>query len=357
MNMITGEAARRRLIGAGLGLLGASGLPRLAAPMTSGLGAILMFHHVRPWAGGAFAPNRGLEITPEFLDATIGMLRDRDFDIVSIDAALRRLQAARAGQRRFAVLTFDDGYRDNLEHALPALRRQAAPFTLYATTGFAEQTARLWWVELEEAIRVLPRVELVIGGAPVSLAAGTDAEKSAAFARVYWLLRGRWEHELLAATGELADRAGLDRLSFARNLCMDWKELAEFAGEPLCTLGVHTLTHPMLAKHPLETARAELAESRRVIEARFGRPATHLAYPVGDPTSAGPREFELARELGFASAVTTRKGMLFPEHAGHLTALPRLSINGGFQTRAALDVLLSGAPFWIANRGRRLDVA
>jgi peptidoglycan/xylan/chitin deacetylase (PgdA/CDA1 family) len=83
----------------------------------------------------------------------------------------------------------------------------------------------------------------------------------------------------------------------------------------------------------------------------------HLAYPVGDPTSAGAREFALAREAGFLTAVTTRPGHLFPEHAGHLHALPRVSLNGLHQTQGALRALLSGVPFWLWNRGRRVNVA
>ena len=82
--------------------------------------------------------------------------------------------------------------------------------------------------------------------------------------------------------------------------------------------------------------------------------AAHLAYPVGDPTSAGEREFAIAGELGYASAVTTRKGMIFPEHRDHLMALPRLSINGNWQSRSAVEGLLSGAPFFFLNRGRRI---
>ena len=71
--MTNGEARglRARALGAGLRALGASGLPRLAAPFTRGAGAILMFHHVRPSGGEEFAPNRLLEITPQFLD-TVG---------------------------------------------------------------------------------------------------------------------------------------------------------------------------------------------------------------------------------------------------------------------------------------------
>ncbi len=117
------------------------------------------------------------------------------------------------------------------------------------------------------------------------------------------------------------------------------------AKHPLCTIGVHTLTHPRLAKHDEDFARRELSESRKIIEAHIGKDARHLAYPVGDPSSAGAREFKLAEELGFASAVTTRPGMIFPQHQTQLMALPRLSINGNWQSLDAVEIFLSGAPF------------
>ena len=100
-----------------------------------------------------------------------------------------------------------------------------------------------------------------------------------------------------------------------------------------------------------------MTTSKAQLEAAFGRRIDALAYPVGDPTSAGPREFELAREVGFRCAVTTRPGMLFSEHAAYPTALPRVSLNGLWQDEAYLEVLLSGAPFMVWNRGRRLNVA
>jgi peptidoglycan/xylan/chitin deacetylase (PgdA/CDA1 family) len=113
----------------------------------------------------------------------------------------------------------------------------------------------------------------------------------------------------------------------------------------------------MLAKHDAAVARAEMADSRAVIERELGAPVRHLAYPVGDPTSAGVREFAMARELGFRSAVTTRPGMLFAEHRDHLTALPRVSLNGNFQDVGQFGALLSGIPFRLWNKGRRLNVA
>ena len=343
---------RERGIAAGLGALSASGLPRVMKPLAQGVGAILMLHHVRPWRDRAFAPNRGLEITPEFLDEAIVATRAAGFEIVPLDEAARRLEAG-AGARPFAVLTFDDGYRDNLVHALPVLERRRAPFTLYVVPGFAERRARLWWVELEQAIARLDAVEL--DGAVLRCASAR--QKSAAFATIYWRLRGGSEARLLSTIAALCDRAGVDARAFVDELCLDWREIATLAAHPLCTIGAHTMTHPRLALHDEAAAMGEIAESRAVIEAKLGAPALHFAYPVGDATSAGPRDFALARAAGFCTAVTTRKGLIFPQHAGHLEALPRLSVNGAYQSRAFLDVLLSGAPFLLANRGRRLDVA
>ena len=341
---------RKRVIGSGLTVLRASGLARAGEFLAGGVGTILMFHHVRPWGGEPFAPNRGLEIEPAFLDAVLGLLRRRNIDIVSMDEAQRRLVE---GGRRFAVLTFDDGYRDNLVHALPILERHEAPFIVYVATGFAGRFAPLWWVDMELALRRLDGVSALRTHFP----AATPGEKLKSFIDMYWALREGPEETLRSVVRELAAAAHVDSQEVVAGLCMDWDEIGQLASHPLCSIGVHTITHPMLAKHPLDLVRHELVESRRQIEARLGKPAVHLAYPVGDPTSAGPREFALAQELGFATAVTTRKGMLFPAHAKHLTALPRLSVNGEWQDIDMMDILLTGVPFMAWNRGRRVVTA
>ena len=145
----------------------------------AGAGAILMFHHVRPWVERGFAPNRLLEITPEFLEAILVHLRRNSIDIVTLDEAMVRLAAPT--DRRFVVLTFDDGYRDNRDFALPILTRHSAPFTLYTVPGFANRSARLWWVELEEAVRTLDRVDVVWNGEHLQLESENEVNKSQNF--------------------------------------------------------------------------------------------------------------------------------------------------------------------------------
>jgi peptidoglycan/xylan/chitin deacetylase (PgdA/CDA1 family) len=349
--------AKNKIISAGFALFGMTRLHRLAAPWTRGAGAILMFHQVRPWVERAFAPNRLLEITPEFLDAVLTRLQSLGFEILSLDAALARLGEARIGaaaKRTFAVLTFDDGYKDTRDHALPVLEKHAAPFTLYVTTGFAERSARLWWVELEEAIRVLPQIDIVIAETRLQMANLTAPQKQVAFETLYRVLRDGPEGQLLDVIAQLCSQARVVPAELTRDLCLDWAGVEALARHPLCTIGVHTLTHARLAKHDDDFVRRQLIESRNLIEAHIGKPARHLAYPVGDASSAGPREFAIARELGFESAVTTRPGMIFPEHCGRECALPRLSINGNWQSLDMVEILVSGAPFALWNLGRRV---
>jgi peptidoglycan/xylan/chitin deacetylase (PgdA/CDA1 family) len=345
---------RNRLIGAGFGVLGATGVHRLAAPLTRGCGAILTFHHVRPDRGRAFAPNKLLEVTPKFLDDTIRRLRQLDYDIVTLDAALQRLTARVVPARRFAVLSFDDGFRDVAEWALPVLERHGAPGIFYVAPGFADRTARLWWVELEEAIRRTDRVRVTIGEEVIDLHSATPQDKALAFATLYWRLRRGSEEHLLEVIGGLSGKQGIVGRDLVEELCLDWTGVSALAEHPLVTIGAHTLSHAMLAKHGADRVRAELVGGKRILEEHLGRPVRHLAYPVGDRSSAGQREFALASEAGYASAVTTRPGLIFAGHRHHLTALPRVSVNGNHQSVASLDVLLSGVAFTLWNRGRRL---
>ena len=346
---------RDGVIDLGFRLFETTRLHRAATPFSRGVGAILMLHRVREDSSGPYAPNRGLEITPAYLDAVLTFVRQRGFAIVSLDEAVRRLSAPPA--QPFVALTFDDGTRDTLHVALPVLARHNAPFAVFVTTGFADRSARMWWLELEEAIGALDHVDVTICDHRVDLPARTPAEKSAAFSAIYRLVRAGGEADLLAVCANLCEQARLDTASIVDEACLTWRGVRCLAQHPLVTIGAHTKTHPRLAKLAAAEARAEMAESRDTIAAEIAQPIRHLAYPVGDRSSAGVREFATARELGFDSAVTTRPGMLFPMLANHPTALPRLSINGGHQTLAALDILLSGVPFLLMNGGRRLSVA
>jgi hypothetical protein len=91
----------------GLSILGKTGVAAAMAQRTRGLGAVLMFHHVRPSQPKGFDPHRILEITPEFLDRVLGHVRNQGYDIIPIDAMAERIRSPQPG-KPFVVLTFDD---------------------------------------------------------------------------------------------------------------------------------------------------------------------------------------------------------------------------------------------------------
>lgn len=348
---------RNNVIRAGLGALYFSGAHHLLRPLLSGVGAIFMLHHVRPAHEAAFQPNRHLEVTPEFLRATLSHLRSRQIDIVSMDELHERLVQGRF-TRRFAAFTLDDGYRDNLDYALPVLREFDAPLTVYVASDFAEGTGRLWWTALEAIVAKAEQIDVQIGNSSLQLDATTPAAKQAAFDRLHDWLRGLpGEHDLQREIEALCARYDVDMAALCRSLCLSWDEVKRFAADPLVTIGAHSISHCNLAKQSEEIAAQEMATSRARIEEALERPVLHFAYPYGNREAAGAREFALAAAAGFKTAVTTRPGMLFAENAGHMTALPRVSLNGNYQDTRILPVLTSGAATAMWNGFRRIAAA
>jgi peptidoglycan/xylan/chitin deacetylase (PgdA/CDA1 family) len=349
---------KQTIIRTGLETLYITGLHYFMRPLVGGVGAILTLHHVRPARPDAFQPNHLLEITPGFLERVLMRLKHAALDVISLDEMHARFISGDF-KRRFVCITFDDGYKDLMHWAYPLLKKYQLPFALYIPTSFPDRLGELWWVALEAVIAQNSRIGMVINGKDRFFECGSAKEKRELYDEIYRYLRSlKTEDELRHAVRDLAARHSVDIASFCRDLCMDWNEIIALAADPLVTIGAHTVNHNMLKKMPDESAvRAEMEMSRTVLEAALGKRPEHLAYPVGDPTSAGPREFRIAAELGFKTATTTRPGVLFKAHRDHLTALPRLSVNGDFQRQRYLDVLMSGAATAMWNGFRRVNAA
>lgn len=106
------------------------------------LGCILMLHRVV--AQRSEGENRELEITPGFLEQTIKDYKQKGFLFVSIDEVSEILEKGKV-DKPFVCITFDDGYRDNYIDALPILKKEQVPFTVYVTTGFIDNKQSMWW--------------------------------------------------------------------------------------------------------------------------------------------------------------------------------------------------------------------
>ncbi|TIP90565.1 MAG: polysaccharide deacetylase [Mesorhizobium sp.] len=348
--MIDGGEAIRKLA---LNVVRYTGLAPLARPFVGGIGAILMLHRVTARPEKPDGVNRHLNIAPEFLDAVIADMKATGYTFVTLDEAIERIKAGgKDGQ--FAAITADDAYRDNMTEALPVLEKHGAPVTIYVAPGLINGTADLWWEVVEDIVSARDRLILTTPDGPVTIDCSTPGKKLQAFARLhdYLTLQVR-EEDQRAVLRELARSNGIER-DARQSTLMNWYEIRAMAGHPLVSIGAHTVNHRNLKRLSEADARHEVDDVRRILQAELGEAPRHFAYPYGYASAVGDREVGFARDAFYASAVTTRHGVLRAEHAGFLHALPRISLNGRYQSVAHIRTMLSGVTTPLANAGKML---
>ncbi len=342
-----------------LNLVHYSGAGLIGAPMLKSVGVFMMLHHILPGGGlqKGFAPNSGLEITPEFLSEVIQFVQNHGYEIVSIDESCEIMSGKKQSDNPFVVFTIDDGYRDNLKHALPVFKKHNCPFTIFIAPQITDGTCELWWRGLEQVIADNNTIDGEIAGNKFDLQTGTCEQQNQAFEKIYWPLRNLPETEQRRWIRKFCKKYNFDLEKMCADQAMNWDEVRAISADPLCTIGAHTIHHYAVAKLSASEVLKEAVDSRERIEQEIGQRPEFFAYPYGDEGSAGPRDFDIIRQAGFKMALTTRKGLVYPDHKDHMTALPRLSLNGGYQQLHYVDALLSGVPFALFNGFKKLNVA
>lgn len=348
--MIDGGEALRKVA---LNVARFSGAAPLFAPFLAGMGAILMLHRVNRAPEKPLGVNRHLTITPEFLDAVLSDLRASGHVFVSLDELLECL--SRGEGRKVLAVTADDAYRDILVEALPVLEHHAAPVAIYVAPGLVNGRIDLWWDVLEDVVTRGDEVRLETGEGTLTLDCSTPAAKYAANTRLHdYLTLTVPEHERQAILQDLVSVTRCGPVPGTHDALMCWDEIRRAVEHPLVTIGAHTVNHYNLRRLDEESAYREMVGAADLIAAEIGERPKHMAYPFGYMQAVGPREVELARRAEFLSAVTTRHGVLQPQHARHLHALPRISVNGRYQRVAHIRTMLSGLTTVVANAGRRV---
>jgi len=259
---------------------------------------ILLYHRVAVLDDDPFQ----IAITPEHFAQHMAVVAE--LGAMTIDTAAEHTRRRRSLSSGIAV-TFDDGYRDNLVYALPALSDTEVPATIYVTTGPTGTTRAFWWDELAALILRAPpnaaQLRVAAGNRTISPAAiGAEA-----IFTLWRALRRLAEPERERAMDDVRAWAGRTTpLAYDdESRVMNHAELVEIAEHPLITLGAHTVTHPVLASLSSSGQQREIRESRSQLEAFINRPVRSFAYPFGRPrvdhTSASAR---LVAAAGYESA-------------------------------------------------------
>lgn len=264
------------------------------------------------------------------LSSLLGYLR-RHFDVIPLADVLDRLHTRAA--RAAVALTFDDGYADNYQELLPILRAHQVPATVFVTSGPVGTQNRLWVDELRRCVMESAATTLDVpfldGARPLD---SPCARRDAATAAVQAVKTGR-------AAPDEALRQVMSALRTAERGCTDtermlsWQELRELAADPLVTIGVHTVSHPILANLPLDEACREIDEAREKLADAIGHLPEVFAYPNGQPEDIPPGAVEHLRRSGWKCAVTTVDAIARRDDDPML--LPRLPLGVGPRERLA----------------------
>jgi peptidoglycan/xylan/chitin deacetylase (PgdA/CDA1 family) len=320
-----------------------SGLYRIVGSVYGGLGVIFSMHRIAEPGRPTLYP--GHVIHADVLDDILGAVRRLGWEIVSIDEVHRRLSLGAIlsregsyGLRRFACFTSDDGYADNLTLALPVFRKHNAQFCVYITTGQIERSIIYWPGANEELIFKTDRIDLppIGDSGPRRLWARNFEEKLTAYRTLNELCHGLGD-AFYPVLDEVYRQHGVDSQRSLDRAALTLAQARELASDPLVTIGCHCVTHQRLSLMTEAEARLEMEHGRQTLETWFDVEVRHLAYPYGRSDACGTREFALAKQAGFKTAVTTRQGNIFPGHRNYLECLPRRTIPlSSFKLRSVL---------------------
>lgn len=272
----------------------------LSPPGPRGKLSVLIFHRVRP------APD---PLVPRALDADqfdrlLGRVGEA-FNVLPPDEAVERLRRGELPARALAI-TFDDGYADNAEVALPILLRHRMRAAFFIATDFLDGGA-MWNDAISAALRACEREELDLSGLGLGVHTldSLEARRKAIgriVVRVKYLPHGRRE-EVAAAIRERCRVATLP----AMMMRSDQVRALRAAG---MTIGAHTCSHPILSSLDLSGARREIEAGKARLEAILGEPVRLFAYPNGKPgRDYGAEHVRLVREAGFEAAFSTGWGV------------------------------------------------
>ena len=315
-----------------------------------------MFHRVCPSSSKPrLKGNVGLEVTPKYLENTIHFLREKNYEIVSLNRAVQILNENQ-DNKKFVVFTFDDGYVDNYSYAYPILKKHKVPFTIYVTTHFPDGKAILWWYLLEDLVLKENQIKFELNGTMYQFPCANNFRKDWAYQEIHKLILNGPSSQLDDRIRIVFENYNINILKKTSELSLTWQQIREMSEDPLVEIGAHTIHHHALSKLPESVVQMEMEGSRDRIEFEIGQKVEHFSYPFGTLNEAGEREFRLAKQCGFKTSTTTRTANIFSEHRNLLEKLPRIAVN---QTRdrgniSFLSLWLNGTLPCVLNKFKRV---
>ncbi len=272
--------------------------PRLSALAGNSL-RVLMYHRVcDPDARGFFGMESVVSARPDQFAAQMDYI-SRYYNPISIDQCVSWIYENKPLPSRAVLVTFDDGYRDNMTNALPILSARNIPFAVFVATGYLDDEQAFFWDWASEAfcqshVKAAYLPEL----GERNWRNGYSQTVAAEWIKAVAPLGGNARASAITGLSEILD---FPVTRPPAGTYLTWADLEEMSRQG-CTIGAHTVTHPMMIGLSVEQARYELATSKAELEKRLGTPILSFAFPFGNTDKYDTVYLPLLAELGFKIA-------------------------------------------------------
>jgi peptidoglycan/xylan/chitin deacetylase (PgdA/CDA1 family) len=302
--------------------------------------AVITYHRVgRRAEVGELDPGL-VEVEPEELEAQLAVLRTHCTILTTAD--IRCFSRGRPLPPNPVLVTFDDGYTDAHDVALPILRRAGVPATFFIPTAFPDAGRLFWWDRVHLMMRRCRRARIELDyPAPLVLRPAIDPEGAAR--RVCHAIKHTRGVDLARLWEALEERTGValdaaEERAVAARTIMGWRQVEALAGAGM-DVQSHSHQHLVLNTLTPEAAGEDLRRSRRTLREALGCEVYSVAYPVGYEVAGALRRAseDASFELGF----TNGTGLCAPDRFDPLN-VPRLSMDIGVSSAAYKAQILFG---------------
>lgn len=282
--------------------------------------AILTLHRVHPLDIQKLSPNESLKISPEKLDSFIYTSKKKGVKFISLDELFFRLKNSEC-LKKTAVITLDDGYKDNFIWGKSIFESTNTPYSVFITTDLPDKKAALWWFFLEDQLLSHDKVCINKDYEPII----EKSRKEKLFMDIRHKILESKTSTPIEAIEKIFNKK-YDANSYNEKYSASWGDIVTSSKNSLCTIGAHTISHRNLALLDQKIALKEISESKTIIERKIKKTVDFIAYPFGGEEECGDREFSLAKNSGFSLGLTTRWGSTFNSHSNALLSLPRIPL-------------------------------
>jgi len=281
-------------------------LGNLAASRNKGAGRICIFNYHRVLE----EPDPLFEAEPDGAEFRWQMeLLARCFNVLPLDVAMRALACGDVPPRAICI-TFDDGYRNIHDVALPILKEYNLPATVFVTTGSIDG-GRMWNDTITESVRRLQRKALDLRDIGLSVYATASLEDKRRLIDTL-IVHAKY----LPPEGRSVITRKLEDVIDARlpDMMLSRGMIATLAREGI-DIGAHTVSHPILTHVDDAQAREEIRRGKLQLEEITGKTVRHFAYPNGKPEiDFDKRHVQMVKDAGYAAAFTTEFGPATARH-------------------------------------------